>query len=180
MNTKKIVLIATAFLWIIIALSLIASKQQTLTKGRKVLLETVPVDPRDFLRGDYVILNYKISSLDLKSMPTDKSGYRGGDVVYVCLIPSGKFWTAGELACRKDKFASSGSVYIKGRVRSAYSGKLNVEYGIESYFVPEGKGVEIERNMRGRGPTKVSVEASIDAQGNAVIHKVYINDQEVK
>ncbi|MEQ8611292.1 MAG: GDYXXLXY domain-containing protein, partial [Parvibaculum sp.] len=36
-----------------------------------VTLETAPVDPRDIFRGDYVILNYAISSLALDNLDGD-------------------------------------------------------------------------------------------------------------
>ena len=36
-------------------------QERVLAGGKVVLLETRPVDPRDLLRGDYVILNYRIT-----------------------------------------------------------------------------------------------------------------------
>jgi uncharacterized membrane-anchored protein len=41
-----------------------------------VLLKTAPVDPRDFLRGDYVVLNYDISSVpvvDIRRRPKEEA-----------------------------------------------------------------------------------------------------------
>ncbi|HEY8899147.1 MAG TPA: GDYXXLXY domain-containing protein, partial [Chthoniobacterales bacterium] len=35
---------------------------QSQTPGPRYLLQTRPVDPRDLLRGDYVILGYEIST----------------------------------------------------------------------------------------------------------------------
>ena len=50
-QTKKFYLIIA--LQIVFLLSLIGTKVFTLATGEKVLLEVVPVDPRDIFRGDY-------------------------------------------------------------------------------------------------------------------------------
>ena len=44
-----------ALLWIV------SGRVSLLSSGQEVVLQTVPVDPRDLLRGDYVILRYDIS-----------------------------------------------------------------------------------------------------------------------
>ena len=51
-----------------------------------------------------------------------------------------------------------------------------LEYGIESYYVPEGKAVEIERV---RQPAKVSVEVSVDRFGNSAINRIFIDDKPI-
>jgi uncharacterized membrane-anchored protein len=42
---------------------MVADRVQILRSGTEVMLQTRPVDPRDFLRGDYVSLAYDISSV---------------------------------------------------------------------------------------------------------------------
>ena len=41
------------------------TKEIELTRGTTVMLETAPVDPRDFLSGDYVIVGLQISTVPL-------------------------------------------------------------------------------------------------------------------
>ena len=55
-----IAVIALQAAWVI---STAARQEFLLRRGTVVLLESAPVDPRDLLRGDYVILSYKISVL---------------------------------------------------------------------------------------------------------------------
>jgi uncharacterized membrane-anchored protein len=43
------------------------TQERALRVGQLILLETRPVDPRDMLRGDYVILSYKISDVLLSA-----------------------------------------------------------------------------------------------------------------
>ena len=42
---------------------MVESRASILRSGTDVRLKTLPVDPRDLLRGDYVILSYGISSI---------------------------------------------------------------------------------------------------------------------
>ena len=46
-------------------IGMVVRQETVLASGRTILLETVPVDPRDLLRGDYVLLRYKISDVPL-------------------------------------------------------------------------------------------------------------------
>ena len=51
----------------VIQLALIAAmvidRASVLREGKEIALQTRPVDPRDFLRGDYVVLSYDISAI---------------------------------------------------------------------------------------------------------------------
>jgi len=172
MMNKKLIAAIIGLLWVLLALGMIASKQHTLRTGKIVVLETVPVDPRDFLRGDYVVLSYKISRLDLNQIESEKPFYRRGENVYVRLKAQGRFWQA--VAVQSKKSSYGGAMFIKGRVEYCYDKQLTLNYGIESYFVPEGQGREIEKNMTG-SKSSVSVEAIVDSGGNALIKKVYID-----
>ncbi len=167
---KKLIFIAVSFLWIVVAVGLIISKQHIIRTGKTVLLETVPVDPRDFLRGDYVILRYKISTLDLQQIQSEKSYYGRGQRVYVRLEPKEIFWEAASVRIKKP--VSDNGVYIKAKVKYCYNKKLELNYGIESYFVPEGEGKDIEKNVR-RNKSSVEVEVLVDTSGNAIIKKVF-------
>lgn len=170
---KKIILFFIAFLWIVIAAAMIISKQFTLKTGEAVVLETVPVDPRDLLRGDYVVLRYKISTLYLDQVRSEKKSYRNGERIFVRLQPKGKFWEATAVQTRR---STDKGFCIRGRVSYCYQNRISIIYGIESYFVPEGEGKELEKSMRGnRSP--VSVEAVVDSSGNALIKRVYIDNR---
>lgn len=59
------------------------------TTAPTILLETVPVDPRDLLRGDYMILSYKISRVP--APPTGGDAGTRGREIWVTLRQSGRF-----------------------------------------------------------------------------------------
>lgn len=121
--------------------------------GESVLLETMPIDPTDFLRGDYVILDYKISDVPDDLIPPDidmEKGYRRNfdnrEVIYATLDKDtgGVGHLKGVSATRPD-----GGLYLKGSFNSRWSYySMNLRYdGIEAYYVPEGTGREIERKI---------------------------------
>ena len=63
-RTPKIALFGAAALVQVVLLSvMIVDRVQILRDGKEVTLRSRPVDPRDLLRGDYVILGYYISQL---------------------------------------------------------------------------------------------------------------------
>lgn len=154
---------AIGIFWLIIIGGFVAMKESTLRSGTKVLLQTEPVDPRDLFRGDYVTLRYDISEVEL-------FGPKDGSTVYVLLDTSGKYATVYKAQFEKPAsgiFLKGTGYWFRGEGITA-----RVEYGIESYFVPEGEGRKIE-NYVGRG---LAVRVAIDADGRAVIKDLVFPD----
>lgn len=160
MHRNKFLLVL--LLWLVIFGVFIFTKEHTLRTGDEVLLRTVPVDPRDMFRGDYVVLRYEISTVT-----ADTSLFHAGQDVYVVLQQAGDYVVAGGAYPKPP----TGSQYLKGTVVSSYGNRLTVEYGIESYFVPEGRGRELERQV---GKT-IDVRVAIDSRGNGVIKEVLVD-----
>lgn len=148
----------------------------TLQTGERILLKTVPVDPRDLFRGDYVRLNYEISELDAKKLAPAGASFKRGDAVWVLLQRGERYWQAVRVSTEPPT-AGPGQVAVRARVRY-YVVALGVSYGIETFFVPEGQGRELE-NRVGR-PVDLDVEVAVDRFGNAAIARVLLNGKEVK
>lgn len=150
---------------------MIVDRQATLNAARVVTLKVVPVDPMDPLRGEFVILNYDISRLKPVDLDGDDT-FSTAETIYVTLQNKGEEWSAVAVGHRP--IAVQGGVVIKGTVNyvneftvdTKTSTELNVAYGIESFFVPQGMGREIE-NERQRGD--LTADIAIDAQGRAAI-----------
>ena len=167
--SKKIIFISITVLWIVLFGTFIFYKEFTLRTGEKILLKTVPVDPRDLFRGDYVVLSYEISNLELSNFENKNLEFEEGDTIYVGLRKDDKYWAASNVY--KEKPAT---LAIRGSVENKRGSALNVEYGIESFFVPEGEGKELERYRNSRN---LDVEVSVDKFGNGVINNLYIDDE---
>ena len=170
MSKKKIFLIIGIF-WIVIIAVFIGSKELTLKTGNEILLKAAPVDPRDLFRGDYVILEYEISTIDTGAVTFDIPDIRIEDKIYVTLDVD-KYKIGNISSISKQKPANGN--FIKGTIKSVHKESMIIEYGIESYFVPEGLGGEIERNRE-----KLYTKVAIDKFGNAVIKSLIMNGEEV-
>jgi uncharacterized membrane-anchored protein len=163
---KKHLFLLIGIFWVVIIGGFIGFKEFTLRTGNEVLLRTIPVDPRDLFRGDYVILRYDVNNMDSYAEDIDS-----GDTVYVSLNVDKD--NIGSFAGISKEIPADGN-FVKGSVTNKNGNRLTVEYGIESYFVPEGKGREIEHNM-GEIYTKVA----LDKYGNAVIKTLILDGKEI-
>ena len=143
--------------------------------GEQVLLETMPIDPRDILRGDYVTLNYKISLIDEEILADalgeadedfDYLDYRehAGREIFVTLQKDEiGIGTVKSLSVTRPQ----GELYLRGAI--VIAGRLSgVNYGIGVYYVPEGTGLEIENKIAGMDGTQILVDARV-LRGRPVI-----------
>jgi uncharacterized membrane-anchored protein len=150
---------------------MIVDRQAMLNASRVVTLKIVPVDPRDMFRGDYVILSYDISTLDTAKLDGEDK-FNHGDTVYVTLTRTETAW--GAVAIARRPVPVQGGIALKGTIRVANdqtggettTQTLNVDYGIESYFVPEGTGHAIENEARSGD---LSADIAVDGDGRGAI-----------
>jgi uncharacterized membrane-anchored protein len=163
---------------------MVIDRVQILRQGTEVTLQTRPTDPRDFLRGDYVVLNYDISQLPAGPLQNEPAGARN-PIVFVKLAPNRDgFYEA--ISVHADAVAvKSPDVLIRGRVTHGatcgprartFCDKLQVRYNLEGYFIPEGEGRKLEqvRNQR-----KLTVVAAIMPSGRAAIKRLLVDGEPV-
>ncbi|MGM0771108.1 MAG: GDYXXLXY domain-containing protein [Halobacteriota archaeon] len=170
MNSKRFLVLMVYSLIIITLIFL--PKMVALSFGEDILLKTEPVDPRDVFRGDYVNLNYEISTIDLDNTPYDGE-FLYGESVYATLSEKEKYWTIDSVSHRKPD-VSDKEVCMKGVATGNYDDTLYVSWGIESYFVPEGEGIPIQMQME-----NVSVIVSIGPFCSPVTKQLLIDDEPV-
>jgi len=151
----------------------VAFQERQLASGTLILLETRPVDPRDLLRGDYVILRYDISDVPVSAFTpsvTEPGMFMSERTVHVELRPEGEFYRVHR-ASLDTMVAEPGNVVLVGRsVARDPDGQLGtsleVHYGLERYYVREGTG-----NPRG----KLTVQVSVPRSGRGMIRQVFID-----
>jgi uncharacterized membrane-anchored protein len=163
---------------------MVIDRMQILRDGAEVTLQTLPVDPRDFLRGDYVILRYDISEIVAGSLKDQPSRARNAEV-FVKLAPK-REGIYEAVSVHADPVAVvSPEVLIRGRVEygatcgtkvHAFCATLRVRYNLEKYFVPEGEGRKLEQF---RNECKLTIVAAVLPSGRAAIKRLLVDGEPV-
>jgi len=243
MRTRFMIIV---LLQILVLTGMIAYRQYWVSTEERVLLRTVPVDPRDIFRGDYVNLNYEISNLDLDSLlfsekirPNDtvfillkkepdntysaaslsmtmpsswpfirgRAGYEStasrwevkardeagdlhllsprwfsgittGDRVLFCIDLRSNVLSFFKTAEGHEQKCNTGTpllAVVEEQAETRFR-QLRVEYGIESYFVEEGKGREIETARNARD---LKVEVSLRRDGKGIIRGLLMDSTDL-
>jgi uncharacterized membrane-anchored protein len=142
--------------------------EHALSTAPTVLLETERVDPRDLLRGDYLILNYKISGVPTNLFSPPLTGQLAeGETVFVALKQgTNQFHTVSRASTARFP-AEAGEIVLRGQ--SGWTWRTNgiqVHYGLERYYVAEGTG-----NPQG----KLTVQVAVPPSGRALIREVFVD-----
>jgi len=182
-----------------IILAVPAQSVYTLVTGKTAILQTIPVDPYDLLRGYSVTLNYQISSTDnLKKLPgwtdlvkqnpgADKQydPLSQGTNLYIILeeqkysrgIPQA--WKPVRVSGQLPTSLAANQIALKGQ-HSAYN---SITYGLETYYIPEDQRNDINNDISTARPIKpgqpqpIVVEVKVNAQGKAIPISMWVRDR---
>ncbi|MES1025616.1 GDYXXLXY domain-containing protein [Gloeocapsa sp. BRSZ] len=162
--------------------------------GKTAILQTVPVDPYDPLRGYSQTLSYDISQInnlqrlpgwqDLTQQHTSVPSVHDvpiGTNLYVTLeAPTSNStpptaWKPVRVSRDRPQIAAN-QVVIKGK----FTGN-SVTYGLETYYMPEAQRDEINQSIaqaqRNQQQRSLVVEVKVDAQGRAVPMSFWVNQR---
>ena len=161
---------------------MVADRVQILREGTEVTLQTQPVDPRDLLRGDYVVLRYDISQLPAGALAGKPADARN-PFVFVKLAPNAEGLYTAVSVHAEPVPVTAPEVLIRGRVSYScgtnvriFCDKLTIKYGLERYFVPEGEGGKLEQ---ARNQQKLRIVAAVLPSGRAAIKRLLLDGEKV-
>ena len=169
MKLKFLILVlALQTVWL---LGMVATQEYALAHGKAILLETQPVDPRDLLGGDYLMLRYKISDVptNLFSPPVKKDLPDGTKIFVALALGTNEFYTVTRASTNALAPSSDAEVVMSGKSTYAWwntTNSIHVEYGIERYYVAEGTG-----NPHG----KLTARTVVPASGRARLQQVFLD-----
>ncbi|PPD30199.1 MAG: hypothetical protein CTY20_03845 [Hyphomicrobium sp.] len=164
---------------------IVFDRVRLLSAGREIVLDVVPVDPRSLFRGDYVILSYDISRIS--SALLEGKLAKGAPLFVTIAQDAADKWNvvrvAAELVVSAMPEAGTApaakQVVMKARSdawRSAATGDrtepIFARYGIESYFVPEGQGLELEQLV---GEKKIKAVVAVGRDGTAALKGLMVD-----
>lgn len=178
---KAVLFGAAILLQCLLLVLMVADRMQILREGREVTLQTQPVDPRDLLRGDYVVLRYDISQVSSGALAGKPAAERH-PVVFVKLAPNANGLYEAVSVHVEPVPVTAPEILIRGRVGYScgagrtFCDKLTIKYGLESYFVPEGEGRKLEQ---ARNAQKLRVVASVLPSGRAAIKRLLLDGEPV-
>jgi uncharacterized membrane-anchored protein len=164
--------------------------------GESVLLPVTPVDPRDLFRGEYVRLDTPATRLAVRSdgqapagalavtpvgswwseLPSDQVDRYGslvGRVVYVQLEPRGEAGESQPVSISIEPVPDR--INFRGRVRWYQDAgqRLDLDYGLDSYFMQEGTAKPVEDALRTR--RRVQMEVAVTSSGHTRIRRLLVD-----
>ncbi len=152
MKTRNLIILLNLFLLLGYINWSVMSKEKTLAEGKLVLLELAPVDPRSLMQGDYMRLNYAISS-DIKTDEIPKRGF--------CVVKLDKNNVAHKVRLQSKKTPLNPGEYLINYTAANWS----INIGAESYFFEEGKADKFNKAEYGA--------LKIDNEGHSLLIGLY-------
>jgi uncharacterized membrane-anchored protein len=154
---------------------LVAERALLLQTGTEIRLAVVPVDPRDLFRGDYVVLSTPLARIRTDNLGGDDT-FTAGQIVYLALARQDEGWRAVSVHAQRP----AGPLVLRGRIVAPDAiadcaspcRAYRVEYGLESFFVPEGRGRELERL---RSDERLEVDVAVSASGRAALKRLLLD-----
>jgi uncharacterized membrane-anchored protein len=173
--TRRRLFVGVVLLHAIVLLGWAGSLELARARATHVRLEIVPVDPRDLLRGDFMALRYAISTLTEGQFVGRRPEWSDiGYPVYVALVPRNGFHVVAAASLERAALPlGAGQRLIVGRLTYApqvgrvSATPLGVEYGIERYYVPEGKGTP--------PPGRREAEVALTDDGRAYLVRLLVD-----
>ncbi|MGH3072240.1 MAG: GDYXXLXY domain-containing protein [Gaiellaceae bacterium] len=163
---RRIALLVVVCAQLALPLSLAGLAAADLAFGEEIRLKAQPVDPLDVFRGNYVVLDYEISTLQVV-----RGVSRGGRLCAdLFQKPDGSY---GARFAYPDPPTDGKTVcgHARGDVRDGHLARI--EYGIETYFASAERAQEIESSIA-RGELFVVVD--LDDDGSARIERLEVDE----
>ncbi len=172
---------------VVLILAIPARSAYVFATGTTVVLQTVPVDPYDLLRGYYQTLSYDISQVDtLQQVPGgqdlfDPSRLSESFPFYVILEPPAAAtmppqpWRPVQVVRERPEQLTARQQVLRGEYRA-----WQVVYGLETYYMPEAEREAINEDIQTvqrSEPEAFRVEVKVSRDGSAVPVSLWVSDR---
>ena len=154
---------------VLILLGVPAKKVYTRATGKDVILKVAPVDPYNVLSGYYVTLGYDISQPQTFA---NAPKFAAGETIYAIVEQqTDGVWKPVGIEREVPKNLPANRACLRGRWND-----WRIIYGIEEFYIPEGKRQQIADDLT-KNRNEAHVDVKVDAQGNAALVRLRIQDR---
>ena len=163
--SRRFTLLAVALPVIAIVLG-IARAEWTFRHGRDFVFEIGGYDPRDLLRGHYLLFQLRVDPQAVREPCEDE----GPEPCCLCLTRGeGDRVTSAERAtCATARADCDGALQITDAIRAV------------RYYVPEAQAADLERRLREAAQREAALAVvSIDADGNGRVRELQIDGETI-
>lgn len=160
-----------------------AQSAYTYNYGKPAVLQTLPVDPYDLLRGYSQTLSYDLSQIDNLHQFPGNNNLVAGETFYVILEPNLAVTKLPPVASKVIKVTKEipsdlahNQIALKGKVQQSDQ----ASYGLETYYMPESQRNKINQEISALQPNSAGkrpfvVEIKVDRWGNSVPISLWVN-----
>jgi uncharacterized membrane-anchored protein len=156
---------------------MVIDRVRLLKTGREITLPIVPVDPRDFFKGEYVRLGYEASNVPVRLLEGPRPA-RNAAFYVVLEKKDGGAWQPVKVSRSYPGETSPDRIVLKARPTWGWpdvwgsNASIRVRYGIESYYVTQGGGPDLEKMAVEK---KLAALIAVDSGGNAAIKSLVVD-----
>lgn len=128
----------------------VENRADTLRNGKEITVATSRVDPRDLLRGDYVIVGYDFSMIN-GSIIEGKNTVGNHNIYVVLKQDKDGLWKVSRASFKYLDNLNEDEVQLLGHsdygLDDVANQNVSLRFGIERYYVPEGEGLALEGDI---------------------------------
>lgn len=176
---KKLLVVSAVVVQLAVLAWMAIEREWVVRTGETVYLRTAPVDPRDPMRGDYVRLNYEVAMVPktlcrngvLEWFPSE-------NYIYDTKVRDRRVYAeirldaegVAELVSLSDQPPGEG-VFLRGRANSINGNSMDVRFGVEAFFMQQGKAQAFEDEVRNeKAGVPLNMELKVGTNGLAVLN----------
>lgn len=170
MTRRTVILIGVVVLQLAVILSLVVRYEWRLWRGAPIVLETVPVDPRDLFRGDYVDLDYNIDLPEgLEDALSKDCQKRDAWMILSRSETAVSEFIRLEFAPPQTLSEQEAALKVQEKC-----GTIVFDESIRRYYVPEGSGRALEASVR---DGRLTVVLATTPEGQATIAALQLDGE---
>lgn len=154
--------------------SMIFDRYQKLQNGTEVMLRSGMIDPRDFFRGHYVVLNLESGNITDEMVKFEKEPERNAAIYVELAVAENGFWQAKALYVKKPDKTNGPIMRAKYWRKTAQGHEVSLPYTRFYAHKDRAKALENIRNKQ-----QLGVIIALDKNGEGLIKGLVLDGKRI-